>query len=387
MKKIRVAVIGGGGTGAALAHDLVLRGFQCTLLERGELTSGTTGRHHGQLHCGARYAVGDARIATECMAENITLRKIAPEAIEFNGGLFLALSAEDEEYCAPFLSACEAAGIPAELLTSRRALMIEPELNPSLRFAVWIPDGTMDAWRLPLHFFATARHNGADIRSFSEVVGISIESGRASGVVVRDIRENQHYTLSADYIVNAAGVWAKEVSTLAGVDLPLRPSPGTMAAVQGRLSERVISRLRPPGDGDTVVPQRTLSIIGTTGGVSKTPEEREIPESDVDFLLSEADALIPAFSGARLHAVWSASRPLAAGGNEENDRLISRDFLCIDHEKDNGIGGFVSIVGGKATVLRAMAERVVDLICEKSGTHIPCSTKEVKLLSHRSFYA
>src|SRR5512132_161143 len=92
---LRVLVVGGGGTGAALAHDLVLRGVGVTLVERGELTSGTTGRHHGLLHSGARYAVGDQESAVECIQENRILRRIAPDSFEANGGLFVALTDED----------------------------------------------------------------------------------------------------------------------------------------------------------------------------------------------------------------------------------------------------------------------------------------------------
>ena len=71
-------IVVGGGTGGALAHDLALRGLAVTLLERGELTSGTTGRHHGLLHSGSRYAVNDPESAVECIAENRILRRIAP---------------------------------------------------------------------------------------------------------------------------------------------------------------------------------------------------------------------------------------------------------------------------------------------------------------------
>ena len=69
-----IIIIGGGGTGAALAHDLVLRGFRVSLFEKGELLSGTTGRHHGLLHSGARYAVHDSIAAQECFQENQILR-------------------------------------------------------------------------------------------------------------------------------------------------------------------------------------------------------------------------------------------------------------------------------------------------------------------------
>ena len=87
-----VVVIGGGGTGGAIIHDLTQRGYRATLVERGELTGGTTGRHHGQLHSGARYAVGDRNIAKECMDEVRYLQKIAPQALEMNYGLFVALT-------------------------------------------------------------------------------------------------------------------------------------------------------------------------------------------------------------------------------------------------------------------------------------------------------
>ena len=167
----QIAIIGGGGTGAAIAHDLVLRGFKVSLFERGELLSGTTGRHHGLLHSGARYAVHDPSAARECIQENKILRQIAPEAIEPNDGLFVALDAADLAYKPEFLDNCGACGIQARELDPGQAIAMEPELNPDLKSAVQVPDATMDAWRLPLHFFATARANGARFHNFSEVVG------------------------------------------------------------------------------------------------------------------------------------------------------------------------------------------------------------------------
>src|SRR5215472_10220212 len=93
-----VLIVGGGGTGAALAHDLTLRGVKVTLVERGEVTSGTTGRHHGLLHSGARYAVGDREAGVECIRENMVLKRIAPGTFERNDGLFVAVCDEDLEF-------------------------------------------------------------------------------------------------------------------------------------------------------------------------------------------------------------------------------------------------------------------------------------------------
>ena len=105
-----VLIIGGGGTGGALAHDLALRGIRVTLVERGEFTSGTTGRHHGLLHSGARYAVNDNESAVECIEENTLLRHIAPGSFEENDGLFVAITDEDMAYLPSFLAGCEEPG-------------------------------------------------------------------------------------------------------------------------------------------------------------------------------------------------------------------------------------------------------------------------------------
>src|SRR5690242_15528383 len=105
--RAHVLIIGGGGTGGALAHDLALRGVDVTLVERGELTSGTTGRHHGLLHSGARYAVNDRDSAVECIEENRILHRICPGSFESNDGLFVAVEEEDLYYLEPFVAACE----------------------------------------------------------------------------------------------------------------------------------------------------------------------------------------------------------------------------------------------------------------------------------------
>ena len=257
-------IVGGGGTGGALAHDLTLRGLQVTLLERGELTSGTTGRHHGLLHSGARYAVNDAESAVECIAENRILRRIAPGSFEENGGLFVALDDEDMDYLPRFLAGCSACGIPTRQLTPAEALTLEPGLHPDLKAAVRVPDATMDAMRLPLRFFATAQGNGAALRPFTEVTGLLTAGRRVTGVAVHDHLTGADAELEADLVVNATGPWCERLAAMAGASVPVQPSPGVLLALVGRLCELVVNRLHPAGDGDIVLPQRRLSIVGTS---------------------------------------------------------------------------------------------------------------------------
>jgi len=84
---------------------------------------------------------------------------------------------------------------------------MEPALNPALRAAVKVPDAVMDAWRLPMHFFATAQAHGAAIRNFTEVTALRVTGRTVAGVGVMDHRTKTTATIAADLVVNAAGPW------------------------------------------------------------------------------------------------------------------------------------------------------------------------------------
>lgn len=382
----RICVVGGGGSGAALAYDLALRGFSVLLLEKGEFTSGTTGRHHGQLHSGARYAVGDREIARECMEETLVLRRIVPQAIEYNGGIFAAIRDDEADYAPAFVSACLEAGIPAREIPAAEARAREPALNPALKRSVWVPDGTIDAYRLAASFLSAAAALGAEMRAFTELVGVETSGGRIQGGTIRDPcgREER---VSFDCLVSAAGAWAGEVGALAGLDIPITPAPGTMVAVRGRISDMVLSRLAPPGDGDILVPQRGLSIIGSTQTRADSPEGILPTKAEIEFLFRRADELVPGFSAAPFHAAWAAARPLAGrAASDAEGRAISRDFAVLDHGTE-GVSGMFTLIGGKATVLRAMARKAADAVCAHLGIREPCRTADFPLPSWRSLDA
>jgi glycerol-3-phosphate dehydrogenase len=387
-RPFHVLIVGGGGTGGALAHDLTLRGLQVTLVERGEFTSGTTGRHHGLLHSGARYAVGDAESAIECIEENTILRRICPGTFEENDGLFVAITDEDMEYYDDFVKACADCGIPAQELTREQALALEPNLNPSLKAAVRVPDATMDAMRMPLRFFATAKRNGADLRNYVEVLDLVVNDRVVSGAVVRDHVTGKVAEISADVVVNATGPWSEKVAAMAGVDVPIRPSPGVMLALRGRLCNMVVNRMHRSGDGDIIVPQRALSIVGTSSWTVDDPEELDVPEDHVQRMYEEGAKLIPDVARAEFRSAWSAARPLIGSrGDADTGRELSRTFKTYDHAETDGVEGFVTITGGKATTLRGMAELCADIVCRKLGVEAECRTRETELAQYREVYA
>lgn len=143
-----VIIIGGGATGAGIARDCALRGLRVILVERHDIATGATGRNHGLLHSGARYAVTDAESARECISENQILKRIARHCVEPTDGLFITLPEDDLAFQATFIRACEAAGIRAEAIDPQQARIIEPSVNPALIGAVKVPDGTVDPFRL-----------------------------------------------------------------------------------------------------------------------------------------------------------------------------------------------------------------------------------------------
>lgn len=383
-----VLIVGGGGTGGALAHDLALRGLKVTLVERGEFTSGTTGRHHGLLHSGARYAVNDRESAVECIEENTILRRICPGTFEENDGLFVAVTDEDMEYHDDFVKGCAECGIPTQELTRDEALALEPNLNPTLKAAVRVPDATMDAMRMPLRFFATSQKNGADLRNYMEVLEIVVNQRVVGGALVRDHVTGKVGEIRADLVVNATGPWSEKVAAMAGVDVPISPSPGVMLALRGRLCNMVVNRLHRSGDGDIVVPQRALSIVGTSSWTVEDPEELDVPEDHVRRMYEEGVKLIPAVAQAEFRAAWSAARPLIGSrGAEDSGRELSRTFKTYDHAETDGVEGFLTITGGKATTLRGMAELCADVICRKLGVEAECRTRETVLLPHTELFA
>lgn len=169
-KSYDVIIIGAGATGAGTARDCSMRGLKTLLVERLDFTAGATGRNHGLLHSGARYAVTDAESASECIKENMTLRRIARHCVEETGGLFVTLPEDDLGYQKLFVDSCLAAGIQAEVIDPKEAIAMEPAVNPDIIGAVKVPDGAVDPFRLTTANVIDAKRHGADVLTYHEMV-------------------------------------------------------------------------------------------------------------------------------------------------------------------------------------------------------------------------
>ena len=384
MSSPHVVIIGAGSTGSATAHDLALRGLRVTVVERGEIASGTTGRNHCLLHSGGRYCVNDKEGAIECIEENLILRRIMPHALEMNDGLFVALDDEDMAFKELFLTGCEECHIPAREIPVELALKIEPFLNPKIKAAIQVPDGVFEPWRFCTSFLATAKKNGATVRNFTEVTDLVFQGNSIAGVTVYDHRTGKRENIGADLIVNATGSWAGFVAAMAHVDVPVAPTAGVMVTIGKRYNNMVVNRLHKPHDGDIVVPVRNTSIIGTTSWRVTKPDAIEIPQDQIDKMMHAGELLLPVLKQGRQRGVMAVARPLIASANVDA-RDFSRTFEAFNHRKQ-GTAGIITISGGKTTTARGMAEKVSDVVCEELGIRAPCKTKETPLVSYREFY-
>ena len=206
------------------------------------------------------------------------------------------------------------------------------------------------------------------------------EGDRVVGVKAVDQTTGDEYIVHADYVVCASGPWAAKVAALGNVKIGMALSRGTMVVLDSRPLRRAINRCRYPSDGDIIVPVGTTIVLGTTSVDIEDPDNFIIEEWEVDKMLDECIQMVPMIEDMRLQRNFASVRPLyePPTEGEEEEKVtgieVSRAFYVLDHEELDGVGGFVTITGGKLTTSRMMAEKTVDVVCAKMGIDAPCRT-------------
>jgi glycerol-3-phosphate dehydrogenase len=411
-RSTQVLVIGGGATGLGVAWDACLRGLSVTLIEQGDLGQGTSGRYHGLLHSGGRYVVSDPATAVDCCHENALLRRVIPGAIEPTGGFFVSTQADSPEFAAEWLAACRRLGLPVDEIGGAAALRREPLLTPRLSRVFEVQDAALDSFEL-LHALA---------RGVQQAGGAVLLRHRVSGLVphrpgmlarIVSLGDESAFQIEAEFVVNAAGPFAGAVAAMAGAHLPLALGKGTMVAMASRLTHTVLNRCKPPHDGDVIVPVGTVCILGTTDVPVRSPADLAIEPWEIDLLLGEGQILIPTLRRHRALRAWAGIRALhrptadrasspprrdshpggdrspapseaaEAGGYPGEDRganrALARSHVVVDHESTDGVPGLVTIIGGKLTTFRKMAEDVVDHLAGASRVGKTCRTASTSL--------
>lgn len=144
------------------------------------------------------------------------------------------------------------------------------------------------------------------------------------------------------------------------------PAKGALLIFAHRVNSIVLNRCRKPANADILVPGDTVCVIGTTS--TRVPYEEcdnmHVTPDEVKLLIQEGEKLAPCLNTTRILRAYAGVRPLVAAEGDTSGRNISRGIVLFDHEKRDGIKGFITITGGKLMTYRLMAEMATDLVCE-----------------------
>ena len=268
---------------------------------------------------------------------------------------------------------------PATRATSRpkksrspRCSQEEPALNPAITRAFRVPDASCDSFDVLTALGAAIQAHGGTVLTYHEVVGLTVAGGKVAGATVRNVRTGEERRLAAALVVNAAGAWAGQIAAMAGCPVTVRPSKGTMVAMAYRFVNTIINRCHPPGDGDILVPVGTVAVIGTTSVNVPDPNDTSVQAWEVRKHAGrgreDGARLQPGARAARL-----GGRAAAVRGRRRAPRAArpSAPSPCSITPQRDGVAGLVTVVGGKFTTYRLMAERAADVVCAQLGVTSP----------------
>jgi glycerol-3-phosphate dehydrogenase len=367
-----VIVIGGGATGAGVAVDAATRGFSVLLLEREDFAKGTSSRSTKLVHGGVRYLEqGNISLVMEALKERGILRQNAPHLVH------------DVPFVVPNYSWWEAPfyGIglkiydllagkygfgKSRILSREETLERLPTLQQDgLRGGVIYHDGQFDDSRLLIHLLMTAADHGAVALNYAPVVDLHKDAeGFVDGVVAVDSETAERFTLQARVVVNATGIFTDEIRRMGdeNVTTMIAPSQGIHLVLDRSFLHGDTAVMVPhTSDGRVLfaIPWHNHTVIGTTDTPIQQPSYEPLPfEEEIDFVLETAgDYLSRPPRREDVLSIYVGIRPLvkAESGSEGKTSTLSRDHtIHIDQS------GLLTIVGGKWTTYRHMAEDTVN---------------------------
>ncbi|WP_049574370.1 glycerol-3-phosphate dehydrogenase/oxidase [Nocardiopsis sp. SBT366] len=393
--EVDVLVVGGGVTGAGVALDAASRGLSTVLVEREDLAFGTSRWSSKLVHGGLRYlAKGQFGIAYESARErDVLMRVTAPHLVRpmpmvvpvfRDSGLARSLFVRAGMGLGDLLRVLS--GTPSSVLRAPRLLNARQttRLLPGVRTegllgGILSFDGQLvDDARLVVGIARTAAREGARI-----ITRCSAESVSADGVVLRDELTDRIIPVRARGVVNATGVHADALDP----GIRLSPSRGTHLVLDGLSLGHPTAALTVPLEGSVsrfvfALPQPDGRVFaGLTDEPVDGPAARvpEVPEEDVDFLLTQFNrALRAKLTRADVIGSFAGLRPLLQG--DDTSANLSRE-----HSVSVAPNGTVTVVGGKLTTYRAMAEETVDaLVAAHRLPASACRTRAIPLVGAAS---
>jgi glycerol-3-phosphate dehydrogenase len=413
-------VVGAGINGAGIARDAAMRGLKVLLLDKGDVSAGTTQWSTRLIHGGLRYLeYYEVGLVRESLAEREKLLKAAPHLVK---PLRFVVPIYERSKRGPSLIRLGMIGydtlsfdksVPNHKMFSRdEALREYPGLNPDglLGAATYYDCQVEYAERLAVENAISAHEHGAVVLTYAEARRLIREGDRIAGVEFEDLLNGGTHTAYAAVTVNVTGPWVDEV--LGGESFGFSEGNGEDSArmiggtkgshlivdpFPGAPRDALYVEARKDGRPYFIVPWNGRYLIGTTD--LRYDDDLDLVvagEDEIDYLIDETNAVIPEadLSREKVLFTYSGVRPLPYKP-EGSESSITRSHVVFDHAKGDsaaggkvkklGVGGprlegLISIVGGKLTTYRNLARQTVDVVYGKLGRKAPpCTTDVVPL--------
>jgi glycerol-3-phosphate dehydrogenase len=390
-----VAIIGAGINGAGIARDAALRGLRVIILEQNDLCSGTSAISSRLIHGGLRYLeYAEIPLVFESLRERRSLRRVAPHLVQplrisipiyagaKRGPLLIRLGmiAYDVLSLGKYMPA-------HEMLSRDEMLSIEPGLaSDGLRAAARYFDAQVTfAERLVLENLLAARAAGAVVRIYNAVTRINVAGGAVSSIEYRDTLTGEESEINASVTINAAGPWVDNVIGVAAKNMP-RLIGGTKGShiivdkFDGAPADAFYVEAAADGRPFFIIPWNGQYLIGTTD-IRYTGDLAEIRASaeEIDYLLAETNRVFPAanLGTDNIHFAYAGVRPLPHRKKGPESAITRKHII----KKNSRIAkGLISIIGGKLTTYRNLAEQVVDKVGKVIGRKLPeCRSNDTLL--------
>ena len=378
--QLDVLIIGGGIVGTGIARDLALRGLKVGLVEQRDLASGTSSRPTRLIHGGLRYLemFDFALVRTDMREREVLLRK-APHLVQplrflmpmYGKGVLYRAKLQAGMQLYDVLSFDKS--LPTrQWLTRSEALNAEPGLNPTDLQGAWqFYDGQVSlVERLVIENALDAASEGGVILTYARAERfVRDDSGAVVGAVVRDTLSGREIEARARLTVNASGPWLD--LTTAGIRPGRRPllrlTKGVHLVTPSATQHAHVLFAQRDGRLFFVIPWLGYSLVGTTDtDYHGDPAAVAATAEDVEYLVDEAQRAFPNGRFSEVHYTWAGVRALVRIEHVSEGK-VSRKHALHDHARRDGVPGIVSVVGGKITGYRAIAEEVGDLVARRLG--------------------
>jgi glycerol-3-phosphate dehydrogenase len=395
LRTFDLAVIGAGINGAGIARDAALRGLSVVLFDKDDLCNGTSWASSRLIHGGLRYLeYGEIPLVYESLHERRCLRRIAGHLVK---PLRICIPIYRGAKRGPFLIKLGLLGY--DLLSWRKPLphhkmLGEDEirerepglLQDNLRAAACYYDAQVTyAERLVLENVLAARAAGAEVLTYSEVTAIGVRGGKVVSLTCEDELTGQHLQFVPKVVVNAAGPWVDSVLEVTGERFPTfiggtKGSHIIVSRFDGAPRDAFYVEAESDGRPFFILPWNGLFLIGTTDiRYDEDLSNVRASAEEVEYLLAETNRVFPnaGLAVEDVHYAYAGIRPLPQRTHGP-ESAITRKHVIKSHRRT--ARGLLSIIGGKLTTYRNLAEQAVDKVGKELGRRLPeCRTRDTLL--------